>query len=87
MGFIGVFVKDIIKGEECVYSENWPDVNHPTRGDLIENFLNEHPCDNYIILDDINDMTKEQQSHFIQTNNNDGFTDKDLENAIKLLNV
>ena len=80
-------IKDIIKGEECVYSENWPDVNHPTRGDLIENFLKEHPCDNYIILDDINDMTKEQQSHFIQTNNNDGFTDKDLENAIKLLNV
>lgn len=31
-------IKDFIKGEECIYDENWPDVKHPTRGDLIRDF-------------------------------------------------
>ena len=79
-------ITDIIKGEECIYHENWPDVEHPTRGDLIENFIKENPCDNYIILDDVNDMTDKQQSHFIKTSIEYGFTDKDLKKAIKILN-
>ena len=79
-------IKDIIKGEECIYDENWPEINHPTRGDLIENFIIENPCDNYVILDDNNDMTNEQQSHLVKTSMEYGFTDKDLEKAISILN-
>lgn len=79
-------IKDIIEGEECIYNENWPNLKHPTRGDLIHNYIKHHPCDAYIILDDIDDMTSEQKYHFIQTKCNAGFTDKDLEKAIKILN-
>ena len=79
-------IKDIIKGEECVYNDNWPDIKHPTRGELIKDFITDNPCDNYIILDDNNDMTDEQQSHFIKTTMEHGFTDKDLEKTIQILN-
>lgn len=79
-------ITDIIKGEECIYHEDWPDIEHPTRGDLIKDFIEANPCDNYIILDDINDMTNEQQNHFIKTSNEYGFTDNDLEKAIEILN-
>ena len=78
-------IKDIIKGEECIYHEDWPDVKHPTRSDLIADFIEENPCENYVILDDIDDMTDEQQPHFIKTNQEYGFTDTDLEKAIRIL--
>jgi hypothetical protein len=78
-------ITDIIKGEECIYNENYPEVKHPTRGDLIANYLKEHPCDNYIIIDDVNDMTDEQQSHLVQTTRELGFTDTELKKSLKLL--
>jgi len=80
-------ISDIIKGEECVYCDNWPDVKHPTRGDLINDFIKEHPCDRYVILDDTNDMTEEQQQFLVQTSVEYGFNDEDLEKAIIILNV
>lgn len=49
-------------------------------------FIRENPCDNYVILDDINDMTKEQQPHLVHTTFEHGFTDQDLEKAINILN-
>ena len=55
-------------------------------GDLIRDFIRENPCDNYVILDDINDMTKEQQPHLVHTTFEHGFTDQDLEKAINILN-
>lgn len=78
-------IKDIIKGMESVYDDDWPDVKHPTRGDLIADYVNENPCESYVILDDIDEMTEEQKPFFIKTKNNYGFTDKDLDQAINIL--
>lgn len=79
-------ISDIIQGEEYIYDFNNTS-NHPTRGDLIEIFLKEHPCDNYVILDDINDMTEKQQTHLVQTDFEHGFTEEDLTKTIRILNA
>ncbi len=40
----------------------------PTRGEEIEAFINEHPCNNYVIVDDDTDFTEEQKKkHFVRT--------------------
>lgn len=41
---------------------------------------------NYVILDDVNDMLKEQEKHFVKTNNYIGLTIKNAEKAITILN-
>ena len=44
------------------------------------------PSDNYIILDDNNDMLKYQQKNFILTDCDDGLCKEDVEKAISMLN-
>lgn len=69
-----------------------------TRGMEIEEFLKTHPCENYVILDDDMDFTKEQlDNHFIhccadivqsyEEGNNDetGLTERKMLEAIKIL--
>lgn len=57
------------------------------RGCEIRQFLNEHPdIENYVILDDIDNMLPEQQSHFVLTKYYYGLTDEDAEKAINILN-
>lgn len=67
------------------------------RGEEIQAFLSKHPCENYVILDDINDMLDSQKDHFIWTcngenhqrikeNDGTGLTEKLKEKAIDILN-
>lgn len=69
------------------------------RGSEIKHFLEQHPADNYVILDDDSDMLDEQLDHFIQTcgdkintpnlyinNEGSGLTEKLMNKAIDILN-
>lgn len=47
----------------------------PIRGNEIDRWLQDHPgTDNYLILDDNNDMLESQKYHFIQTDDYNGLT-------------
>ena len=58
------------------------------RGEEIKEWLSKHGkrVSNYVIIDDIDNMLPEQQSHFVQTNPEVGITKEDSEKAIIILN-
>ena len=58
------------------------------RGEEIKEWLSKHGkrVSNYAIIDDMDNMLPEQQSHFVQTNPEFGITKEDSEKAIKILN-
>lgn len=57
------------------------------RGYEIRQFLKEHPdIENYVILDDVDNMLPEQQPHLVLTKYYYGLTDEDAEKAINILN-
>ena len=58
------------------------------RGEEIKEWLSKHGkrVSNYAIIDDMDNMLPEQQSHFVQTNPEIGITKEDSEKAIKILN-
>lgn len=56
------------------------------RGDEIQEWLDRHEVESYVILDDINNMLESQQSHLVLTDEIDGLTEKDVEKAIGILN-
>ena len=58
------------------------------RGTEIQMWLDKHPeVENYVILDDDNDMLEHQLEHFIQTNwMKRGLSDENVEQAINILN-
>ena len=56
------------------------------RGDQIKDWLLQHPdVENYVILDDDSDMLKEQKHHFVNVNNEHGFTRLDYVVAKNIL--
>ncbi len=61
------------------------DITYDKRGNEIKNYLNEHPeVKYYIIVDDDNDFLEEQQSHFVQTDSEIGFTIKEYKKCLKI---
>lgn len=64
------------------------------RSVLIENFLKENSCSNYVIIDDENhEFTQEQKKHWVETTYShkkgyeyEGLTEKLTQKAIKILN-
>lgn len=58
------------------------------RGEEIKEWLanNGTHVSNYVIIDDMDNMLPEQQSHFVQTNPEIGITKEDSEKVIKILN-
>ena len=60
----------------------------PLKGSEIKGWLSEHrrSVAQYAILDDVNDMRPEQQSHFVQINPVVGITEQDAEEVIAILN-
>lgn len=55
------------------------------RGDEINEFMKSHPCDNYVILDDDDDILCEQSGHFVKCSYGTGFDDDALSKAITIL--
>jgi len=81
-----------MKGEIIGITER---LNTP-RGEEIEEYLRENPCDKYVILDDDNDFLPEQRPFFVRTSMNKdhedsykgmGLTKKCAEKAIQILNA
>ncbi len=58
------------------------------RGEEIKEWLTKHGknVSNYAIIDDMDNMLPEQQSHFVQTNPEFGITEEDAEKAIAIIN-
>lgn len=58
-----------------------------SRGEEIDCYLKAHPTDNYnyVIIDDLDDFTESQHSHFVETNPIVGITEKDANKAIEIL--
>ena len=58
------------------------------RGFGINEYLKEHPCDEFVILDDFSfDYARENlKEHVVLTDESKGLTDDDVERAIKILN-
>lgn len=57
------------------------------RGHEIQQWLDEHPdVDNYVILDDDNDMLDSQMSHYVQCSWETGLTNEMKWKAIRILN-
>ena len=58
------------------------------RGEEIKEWLTKHGkrISHYAIIDDMDNMLSEQQSHFVQTNPEFGITEEDADNAVKILN-
>lgn len=56
------------------------------RGEQIERWLAEHPGnDNYVIVDDDDDMLDTQQDRFVQVRHRDGFTVPDYLKALRVI--
>ena len=63
------------------------DIDRPaTRGEEIDAYLKNHPCDDYVILDDERDMLPSQWPHLVLINDDIGLTDADVEKATRILN-
>ena len=57
-----------------------------SRGEEINMWLETHlSVKNYVIIDDREDMQNDQLDHFVKVNSYYGFTDEDMEKAIKIL--
>ena len=58
------------------------------RGEEIKEWLTKHGkhVSHYVIIDDMDNMLPEQQSHFVQTNPEVGITEDDANKAIVILN-
>lgn len=56
------------------------------RGREIQEWLTVNLCDEYVILDDDDDMLQCQQDHFVHIDRRTGITTKDVEKAIFILN-
>ena len=59
------------------------------RGNEIKEWLSMHKGEvsNYVIIDDFDDLLPEQEEHAVLTETLIGLTERDAENAIKILNV
>ncbi len=85
---------DIIKFREMFSLYNWPDVPiidmtpklHQGRGLEVNAWLQKHPVDRYVIIDDVDQFLADQKPYYIQTSIMTGITEEDAEQAIKILN-
>ena len=60
--------------------------NSMSRGECIQEWLEENKCECYVIIDDVNDFLKEQFDFHVETDYYLGFQEEDLEKAIGILN-
>lgn len=68
-----------------------PEMFSSSRGNEIKAYFNEMPgnssdAQRYVILDDLNEVLPEQESHFIRINPIVGITEEDVERAIEIIN-
>lgn len=68
-------IKEVIKNVGIPYDfEITPRIESRHRGQEVELFLEDHPCDDYVIIDDETDILENQKDHFFQAAANYGCT-------------
>lgn len=81
------FTDKVVGITPILYSVIDGDIDRPaTRGEEIAAYLKDHPCDNYVILDDCDEMQRDQWPHLVLVNDEAGLTDEDVEKAVSILN-
>ena len=81
------FTDKVVGITPILYSVIDGDFDRPaTRGEEIAAYLKEHPCDNYVILDDCDEMQRDQWPHLVLVNDEVGLTDENVEKAVSILN-
>ena len=81
------FTDKVVGITPILYSVIDGDIDRPaTRGEEIAAYLKDHPCDNSVILDDCEEMQRDQWPNFVLVNDEVGLTDKDVEKAVSILN-
>lgn len=81
------FTDKVVGITPFLYSVVDGDIDRPaTRGEEIAAYLKDHPCDNYVILDDCDEMLPEQRPHLVLVNDEVGLTGKNVEKAVSILN-
>lgn len=91
--------KDFDITPSLTYEDKNGNVNWPDRGEEIDAFLKDHPCDNYVIIDDDKDFTEDQlKNHFVHCccdffqaaqechPGETGLTELKMKEAIRILN-
>lgn len=68
---------------DCLHEDfKTRDLVGENRGELIQEWLNKHQeCENYVIVDDDDDMLESQKQNFIHVDSVNGFTAKDYYRA------
>ena len=80
------FTDRIVGITPILYSIIDDDIDRPaTRGEEIYAYLKAHPCDNYVILDDSDEMLGDLRPHLVLVNDEIGLTDNDVEKAVSIL--
>lgn len=79
-------LKNIIDKTPITVFGQYGKTYHFSRGEEIQMWLESHlSVKNYVIIDDREDMQQNQLDHFVKVNSYYGFTDKDLEKALMIL--
>ena len=75
------FTDKIVGVTPILFSVIDGDIDRPaTRGEEIAAYLKVHSCDNYVILDDCDEMLRDQWPHLVLVNDEVGLTEADVEN-------
>lgn len=81
------FTDRVVGITPILYSVLDGDIDRPaTRGEEIAAYLKSHPCDSYVILDDCDEVFRDQQPHLVLVNDEVGLSDADVEKAVGILN-
>ncbi len=81
------FTDKVVGVTPILYSVVDGDIDRPaTRGEEIAAYLKVHSCDNYVILDDCDEMLPAQWQHLVLVNDELGLTETDVEKAVGILN-
>lgn len=80
------FTDKVVGVTPILYSVVDGDIDRPaTRGEEIAAYLKVHSCDNYVILDDCDEMLRDQWPHLVLVNDEVGLTEADVEKAVGIL--
>lgn len=71
--------------KESIYDRT-PRLSSGHRGQEIQQWLDKHKCDKYVILDDDLDFFDSQLPYFVRTDWKTGLTENDINKAINILN-
>lgn len=81
------FTDRVVGITPILYSVLDGDIDRPaTRGEEIAAYLKSHTCDSYVILDDCDEVFRDQQPHLVLVNDEVGLSDADVEKAVGILN-